>query len=387
MSKSWWDFSRLSLRLLWTALIVVVACPKFVQADPPTPEQRRVDAAVTRALEYLAQTQKPSGCWESEAYGESTATTSLAVMAFLAAGHVPGEGPYAKQIDRGIDWVIEHQRSGKYDAGLLAYRTSHGPMYSHGVSTLMLAEAAGMVSKERAKKLRTALEKAVLVILTAQNVPKSERNTGGWRYQIRSSDSDLSVTGWQLLALRAAKNLGCDVPAENIDRAVAYVKRCNSPEEQGFAYQPGGSVTSVRTGTGILALEICGEHHSDEALRGAEYLLENPLRYDETYYFYGVYYCGVGMFQMGEKYWPAMRDQIRDVLLEKQSPDGSWIAGNGSEKRIGPVYTTTMAVLSLTVEYRYLPIYQQLTHQSSQRTSGKRKLAGNIAILKKLNEK
>jgi len=340
--------------VIWAAL-PVGSC----LAEPPTPEQRRVDDAVNRALEYLAKTQKPSGCWESDAYGESTATTSLGVMAFLAAGHVPGEGPYADTIDRGVKWVIEHQRTGQYDSGLLAFRTSHGPMYSHGVSTLMLAEVAGMVSKERAEPVRAALEKAVRVILNAQNVPKSDRNAGGWRYQIRSSDSDLSVSGWQLLALRAAKNLGCDVPAENIERAVAYIKRCNSAEEGGFAYQPGGSVTSVRTGTGILALEICGEHHSEEALRGAEYLLENPLRYDETYFFYGVYYCGVGMFQMGGKYWTAMRDQIRETLLEKQAADGSWIAGNGSERRIGPVYTTTMAVLSLSVEYQYLPIYQR----------------------------
>lgn len=342
-----------------TLFVLVLGVADSLWADSPTAEQQRVDDALNRALAYLAKTQMPSGCWESDAYGESTATTSLAVMSFLAAGHVPGEGPYAEQLDRGIRWVIDHQRSGKFDAGLLAHRTSHGPMYSHGISTLMLAEVVGMVPKQRAKPLRLALEKAVSVILRAQNVKKSERNTGGWRYQIRSSDSDLSVSGWQLLALRAAKNLGCDVPAENIEQAVDYVKRCNDPENGGFAYQPGGSVTSVRTGTGILALEICGEHHSNEALAGGEYLLVNPLKYDETYFFYGVYYCGVGMFQMGGKYWTSMRDQIRGVLLEKQSADGSWVAANGSERRIGRVYTTAMAVLSLAVEYQFLPIYQR----------------------------
>ena len=86
------------ISLVSALLLLPVAC---AQAEPPTPEQRRVDAAINRALEYLAKTQKPSGCWESDAYGESTATTSLGVMAFLAAGHVPGEGPYADNIDRG----------------------------------------------------------------------------------------------------------------------------------------------------------------------------------------------------------------------------------------------------------------------------------------------
>ena len=64
------------------------------------------------------------------------------------------------------------------------------------------------------------------------------REAGGWRYSLRGWDSDISVTGWQLMALRAAKNLGCDVPTDNIERAVDFIKSCNDPNTGGYRYRP-----------------------------------------------------------------------------------------------------------------------------------------------------
>ncbi len=335
-------------------LLALIAVAQPIAADPPNPKQKAVDRAVVAALDFLAGEQLPNGSWRADGYGEMTSTTSLAIMAFLAAGHVPGEGPYADHLDRGIRWVISQQKPN----GLIINRTSHGPMYCHGISTLMLAEVAGMVPKHLAEPVRKALEKAVKAILQAQDVRKPQRDAGGWRYHITSPDSDLSVTGWQLLALRAAKNIGCDVPAENIDRAVDYVKLC-SFRNQGFCYQPGDGPTQVRSGTGILALEICGEHHAPQSLGAAEILRVRPLRYGQPYYFYGVYYCSVGMFQVGGKYWDETRDTVYDQLLPRQLADGSWQSADNSEIQAGRVYCTSMSVLALAVEYQYLPIYQR----------------------------
>jgi hypothetical protein len=324
-------------------------------AAPPTERDREVDESVARALEFLSTKQDASGAWEVDTFGESTAITSLAVMAYMAAGHVPGEGPYGDKLARGIDWVIAQQKPN----GLIVSDSTHGPFYSHGISTLMLAEAAGMVDARRAKPVREALEKAVRLILEAQSVTKIDGHDGGWRYQATSLDSDLSVSGWQVLALRAAKNIGCDVPAESIERAVDYIKRCSVGGNRGFAYQPGGSPTATRTGTGILALEICGDHQSAEALGGVEALREQPLRFDDTYFFYGAYYCSVGLFQIGGDDWERGKRQIYELLLEHQREDGSWVAEHGSEKSAGKIYCTSMAILALAVEYRYLPIYQR----------------------------
>ena len=324
-------------------------------AAQPDDDRDQVDRAITSALEYLAVEQQPSGAWRAPALGESTAMTSLAVMAYMAAGHVPGEGPYSVRMEKGIRWVLSKQEQ----SGLFGDQGTHGPLYSHGITTLMLSEVLGMTPVEDSRPVRNALEKAVALILKAQNVRKPERDTGGWRYHATSQDSDLSVTGWQLLALRAAKNVGCDVPAENIDAAVGYVKRCSVEGRKGFAYQPPAGATAVRTGTGILALEICGEHLSPEAVGGADFLLSHPLRYEDGYFFYGAYYCSVGMFQIGGKHWEATRERMIELLLPHQREDGSWDPSNGGEQAAGRIYATSMAVLSLAVEYQYLPIYQR----------------------------
>ncbi|MFP6765368.1 MAG: prenyltransferase/squalene oxidase repeat-containing protein, partial [Planctomycetaceae bacterium] len=277
----------------------------------------------------------------------------LSIMAFMAAGHVPGEGPYGEQLLTGIRWVLDHQRAN----GMFMFSAGHGPMYAHGICTLMLAEAAGMADQPIAGRIRTSLEKAIRLILKAQSISKGVPHTGGWRYQSTSNDSDLSVTGWQLLALRAAKNIGCDVPKTSIDAAVAYVRRCAA--SRGFGYQPGHGVTATRTGTGILCLEICGKHHARETMNGAESLLRKPLGRSDGFFFYGVYYCSVGMFQVGEQYWTRTRDHITSMLLSMQHGDGRWQSAAGNESSYGATYATSLAVLALAVEYQYLPIYQR----------------------------
>jgi hypothetical protein len=326
-------------------------------AEPAVRGARAEDATVHRALDFLKQAQQKDGAWASGGFGPATSVTSLAVMGFLAAGHVPGApGPYRESIERGIKYVLAHQQPN----GLLVARTSHGPMYCHGISTLMLAEIAGMTADtELSARAQMALARAVKLILAAQAVPKNDDHKGGWRYQPNSSDSDISVTGWQLMALRAAKSAGCEVPSSSIDRAVAYLKRCAVKQGGGFGYQPRGGPNNPRTGTGILALEICGEHLTPQAVAGAEYLLKHPPQWSTPYFFYEVYYCPIAMFQMGDKYFLPYNAKLVAILLEHQQADGSWLSNDGNDRTGGRNYCTAMAVLALTVEYRYLPIYQR----------------------------
>lgn len=320
-------------------------------------EAAPADAAIHRALEYLKKGQQPDGAWVAGGFGAATSITSLAVMAFMAAGHVPGEpGPYRESIEKGIRYVLAHQ----HQNGLLTSNSANGPMYCHGISTLMLAEVAGMTAeKEAGARVQASLSRAVKLILAAQNVHKSPDHAGGWRYQPNSNDSDISVTGWQSTALCAAKAAGCEVPSASIDRAIAYLKRCAVKQGGGFGYQPNGGPNNPRTGTGILALEICGEHLTAEAVAGAEYLLKHPPRWSTPYFFYEVYYCPIAMFQMGDKYFLPYNAKLVAILLAHQDRDGSWLSDDGNDRTGGRNYCTAMAVLALTVDYRYLPIYQR----------------------------
>ena len=318
--------------------------------------EQMIDAGINRALVWLAGQQMPSGAWRSENYGESTAATSLAIMAFMAAGHVPDEGPYGRHISKGVAWVLSEQQSN----GLLVGRQrSHGPMYSHGIATLMLAEVSGMVNGAQADDCRRGLERAIKLIVDAQNHPKSPQHDGGWRYQPTSGDADLSVTAWQLLALRAAKDIGCDIPSRNIDRAIAYIKRLRVLRGGGFGYMAGHGATVTRSGCGIVALEVCGEHRTEETLAAAKLILARPLTKQEHYFYYGAYYCTVGMYKVGGQEWQTARPVLYDTILSLQNPTGYWRPLHGSEKGAGNVYATSLAILALAIEYGYLPIYQR----------------------------
>lgn len=321
-------------------------------------ETAQIDRAIERGLAALQRLQdKTEGCWRDRGNRPNPAVTGLAVMAFLSAGHVPGEGRYGATVEKGVHWMLRQQKAN----GLLAVE-GHQEMYHHGIATLMLAEAAGMTGAEASSDVRKALTKAVRLILKAQRTNSHDR--GGWRYRVAPVDgSDISVTGWQVMALRAARNLGCDVPASAIDRAVEYIKRCHDRRIGGFRYQPGGGVTVACTGTSILALEICGKehHHCQEALSGGAYLLrrENLPNKNQQWFFYSIYYGSQAAFQLGGNYWTVFRPRLHEVLLAMQNDNGLWDGRSGDAQQGGRAYCTAMAILALTVEYRFLPIYQR----------------------------
>ncbi len=313
------------------------------------------DRAIDRALAYLQRQQDADGAWRGgPGNAKNPAITSLCVMAFLAAGHVPGEGRYGTTLEKGIGWVLKEQQPN----GLIVSQGQGGhEMYHHGIATLMLAEVAGMTGARQGEEVRKKLEKAVALILKAQRTTPGSHH-GGWRYHLSPVDrplSDISVTGWQVMALRAAKNLGCDIPAERIDWAVAYIRRCYDPASGGFRYYPGGQVTTGCTGTSILALELCGkEHHrSTEALKAGAYLIKHPLSWNQGHFFYSVYYCSQATFQLGGNYWSFFKPRLHRMLLDHQQADGSWLGAYGRN------YCSAMAVLALAVDYRFLPIYQR----------------------------
>ena len=138
---------------------------------------------------------------------------------------------------------------------------------------------------------------------------------------------------------------------------MAYVRRCG--QNGGFGYQPRGGSTTVLTGTGLTALQVCGAVTDGEKAEGTAYLKARPLNSRNAWYFYGVYYCGVGGYKLGQATWEQVRPALFEPLLHLQQPDGSWHADNNNERPFGAIYPTAMSVLSLTVEYGYLPIYQR----------------------------
>jgi len=313
--------------------------------------QRAFDEAVDKGLAFLAQSQAKDG---SIGEKNTPAMTSLAVMAFLARGNSPGLPPYGDVINKGIDYILSiPDNKGTLMGG-------GGAMYSHNIACLMLSEVSGMVDPERQARIDAVLPRAIRVTLDAQDVNKSEDYAGGWRYQPTENSSDISHSGWALAALRSARNNGAPVPKEAIDKAVKFILRCRT-QGDGFAYTPGGGPNLARTGIGLLCLELAGRHRDDVTLKAGEYIIkqfkgDSPLN-GETCRYYALYYIANGMFQLGGPEWEAFAPPLYDTVLKMQSGNGSWPSPGGHESDV--CYCTSMAILTLSVSYRQLPIYQR----------------------------
>lgn len=340
------------LRLLLAALVLVPlgALESDEQLSPPAA------AALKKAFAWLATAQKKDGEFPGQ-QGNTTGVVSACAIALMAQGHLPGVGEYGQHTAKALQYVLRHAQP---DGLLYApWMSSHGPMYHHGLATLALAEAWGQTGDRR---LREALRKAVDLICSTQN------QKGGWRYQPKIADDDLSVTVMQLMALRAARDAGMDVPKEVIDAGIEYVKICHNPrgkgKDGGFAYTPGQESGWARTGAGITSLQVAGDYRATEVVEGIEYIMgfkpltDKPGDKSEDHYYYGIYYTAMGLYQaqslgaQGRRWWSTWYPAAVRDLCDRQQPTGQWKGKYES-------YDTAMAVLVLTIPYRYLPIYQR----------------------------
>jgi len=345
-----------------------------------------VENSVDRSLAWLAAQQAANGSFPTQPAGQP-AVTSLCVLAFLARGHQPGLGPYGTQMERGIDFVLACQR----DDGLFSSQPpkdshgqdahedlmpSHTAVYNHAISGLMLGEVFGHVTGRRMEAVKKGLTKALQFTRQLQEQPKAyAADRGGWRYlHLRfdpsAADSDLSVTAWQILFLRSARNAEFNVPQAYVDEATEFVHRCWDEKKGVFNYalEGGGDVRSSRgmVGAGILCLSLAGQHQTPAALAAGDWLLAHPYRrFGEQIgvddgFFYSAYYCSQAAAQLGGSYWKGIYEPLADTLLGAQNADGSWPPE--PQKKIaafGNDYTTALAILALTPPYQLLPVYQR----------------------------
>jgi hypothetical protein len=319
--------------------------PLFSQAELITPES---DEAVKRGLAFLAKRQLEDGSFGTSGNGRNVAVVGLAGMAFLASGSTPGRGEFGENIDRCIDFLLENTS----EIGLIAAPegAARGPMYGHGFAALFLCEVHGMTDRP---SLRDSIARAVELIVASQN------REGGWRYEPRPQDADVSVTVCQVMALRAARNAGIAVPRETVDRSIAYVKKCQNADG-GFRYmltQGPPDSGFARTAAGVVALYNAGLYDGPEIAAGLKFLTQHlPGKEDaqpQAYYFYGHYYAAQAMWHAGKERWRTWYPAIRDQLLARQREDGSWIDPVGAE------YGTAMACIVLQTPNNFLPILQR----------------------------
>jgi hypothetical protein len=246
---------------------------------------------------------------------------------------------------------------GGYVGGDEAQKGDGSRMYGHALATLALAEAYGLEhDRDRRLRTRAALAKMLAVILKAQAVEKSEIHAGGWRYAPDAKDSDLSVTGWCVVALHACREVGLDVPGEVFDRAKGYVLKCRNPIDKGFAYQPGSPGHAGMTGVAVVALHVLDGRENAVLPDAYQFLARAGAQPPSRFQYYTTYQVVRAGLLAGDPTWPAVSRPAFDALLAAQAPDGGWPPSTSPEEP-GRVYATAMAVMTLAVPNRLLPTY------------------------------
>lgn len=317
---------------------------------------KNIENSVNKGLEWLAEHQNDNGSWTNKIgyklnesveghKADNVGVTAIAGLSFISAGNFPGQGEYGEVVKKALEYVLSCSDPAT------GYISCHGSrMYEHGFATLFLAELYGMTGK---KKTRRALEKAVQIILDSQN------REGGWRYQPRPDDADLSVTVTIVQSLRSAKNVGIYVPGHNIEKAMNYVKKCYR-HDGAFYYQTKqmSRASWALTAAGVVSLHSAGHYKTKRVRKGIKWLWnvlnkKGRIQYGDYHYFYGHFYTSQALYQAG---WNDFRKYYKELSREfivNQRPDGSWI------DIVGQSFATAMSTLILQLPTRYLPIFQK----------------------------
>lgn len=324
--------------------------------------------AVNLGLGWLAAHQREDGRWSSgrtprcppddlcsavrrKSDDVDAALTGLALLAFLGAGHTTTRGAHAGSVAAGFRWMLKRQQKTGHFTD-----PEHGNMYIHGICSYALAEACALGGDE---KLRKALSGAVAASVRSQ-IP-----SGGWEYdptpEARGGEMTLSV--WQMMALRCAEEAGMDVPAGAMDRARQFLRRMTAPDGL-VRYYPGSEATMGSAGAGLFARSMLGMAEEGAVRRGLEALREmsraefpgSELSVSRTP-LYAWYYRTLAEFQEQGRGWREWNRALRPYLVSTQllrgHAAGSWSITDRPE--FGTVYSTSLCLLMLEVYYRYPP--------------------------------
>lgn len=346
---------NLITRRNWLALAAILAVsfpvaawqPADGKLSPPAKLDEPTRKAIDKALAFLASKQNHDGSWTDGGFQHNTAITSFALLAFMSQGHLPGQGKYGPEVNKGGQFLIASARD--QDGLLVGARGSGQVMYCHGMATLTLSQLWGVTQDD---SIRPVLKRAVDLIIRCQN------SEGGWRYQPKPEDADISVTVMQVMALRAAKNAGLHVPDQTLQKAIAYIESCRDDKTGGYSYMPKQRGPEfARTAAGVCVLQLAGLYDSKDIPKAVEFLEKRFS--NKSHFWYGHYYAGHAMHTVGGKSWDSWYARFKATVLPEQTPMGSWDGKKLDDNPVGPVYQTSIAVITLSIPTQFIPIFQK----------------------------
>ncbi|QDT65739.1 prenyltransferase/squalene oxidase repeat-containing protein [Calycomorphotria hydatis] len=331
------------------------------------------ERAVEAALQWFASHQNDGGYWDADKHGSGlvkldengidrrnagktadSGLTALIVLSFLGAGYTQDDGQYSDEVNKAINWLISRQKDDGYLGGDAAH---YEMMYCHGMVTFALAEAYAMqVDKTQSQKLRNAVVKGVRYIVDRQNTD------GGWRYDVNQA-GDMSMFGWQLMALKSASVAGIPIARTTQQSMIRFLKDRSLGDDGGLAgYLETMPPSSSMTAEALFCKQMLGLKPDNPASQEAvQYLMARlPKRTELDLYYW--YYGTLAMYQHGGEQWQAWNSAVREVLVADQlksgENSGSWDPTGPWGRYGGRLYSTALSTLCLEAYYRFLPLYR-----------------------------
>ena len=326
------------------------------------------EEAVVKSLRWLKKQQNGNGSWGDGQFKASM--TGITLLAYLAHCETPLSEEFGENVLKGISFLV--------DLGMKNPVISEQPglkevCYDHAVATYALCEAYTFCKQmdiPSISNLERVVVKAVDRILDAQ-CPN-----GGWAYSYNNRinpNIDLSVTGWNVQALKAAEHGGIKPTKGEIRtalrKAAMYCRKNVMPDGK-FSYKENGeNPRSSLVGVGVLSLQMTGNGSDSAARKGLDWIKNNvkTLEWGKgsgtenvKSNLYMHYYCVQAAMNRGGDVWASYNKAFRDAVLGGQKPDGSFSNNDtgyaeclsGKSKNI---YRQCLATLMLETYYRFLP--------------------------------
>ena len=311
------------------------------------------EGAISRGLDWFSDHQEPDGRWEMSKHGSkaeyNTAGAGLALLCYYGWGIKHGAGTrHSKALSKGLDWLLKQQRE---DGDLRGTKENHG-MYAHGIAAIALCEAYGLTKDP---KIEEPARRAIDFILEAQH------SGGGWRYQPRQA-GDLSVTGWHYMALHSARMAEIEVPDEAFEKAREFIDTVSGGAQGGlYGYTGPSKDRPAMTATGMFLRQLDLEPPTHHRMQESAAFLNTRMIRVKTVDFYYDYYATLSLYQHQGPIWREWNENLKEIYVALQQttgPDkGSWDPKGQHVNAGGRVLSTGLAVLSLEVYYRLLPMY------------------------------
>lgn len=304
-------------------------------------------AAVDRGIGWLLEKQESSGGWDVAGFGGkaeySPALNGLAAMA-VARVLDNGEARTASLVRAGRFLAAQQSKEGRFG------KDFNGVMYNQGIATLALLKILASTGQA---ELSEPIELALSFIRSRQSP------SGGWGYDNTSrSQSNTSITSWQVQSLLAAAALGWDEYLLPARKGLAWMSGTVNDKGLFGYHQPGdypegpGALTMM----GAYCLSSAGRLRilADDELAGKVQRGVARAAKSKPRDYYGAFFYVAALNGMDATRFKDALTETGAAILARQEAvkgnDGAWPANDKWSKAGGKLYSTSMALMSLSPE-------------------------------------